>query len=210
MLADTLPEIYVTFPSAFWRTPVTGGPKPASEIPEYTNWISPAYATSTNPHHWPQEAYDLAAFAAPFTRPTLLMYLFGDLSAHISSIVHNNPDEATQHALLDAFFKPYYSLLPNYSSDNPECRPKAFLATAWRYDELAGNGSYCNLQVGIDHADKHIETIQHGMPERGIWFAGEHASPFEELGTAAGAYMSGERVAGRILEKYGFETKVEV
>jgi monoamine oxidase len=41
------------------------------------------------------------------------------------------------------------------------------------------------------------------MLERGVWIGGEHASPFEELGTVAGAYLSGERVAGRIVEKYG-------
>lgn len=40
------------------------------------------------------------------------------------------------------------------------------------------------------------------MPERGVWFAGEHASPFEELGTAAGAWVAGARAAGGILEKY--------
>lgn len=117
--------------------------------------------------------------------------------------MHNNPDEAIQHALLDAFFKPYYSLLPHYSASDPACQARAYLATAWRYDELAGNGSYSNLQIGIDDADKHIKRIQKGMPDRGIWIAGEHASPFEELGTAAGAYMSGDRAAGWILEKYG-------
>lgn len=137
------------------------------------------------------------------------MYLFGDLSAHVSSIVHSNPEEQKQHSLLDAFFQPYYSLLPNYDASDPECTPKAYLGTAWRYDELAGNGSYCNLQVGIDHADNHIETIQKGMPDRALWFAGEHASPFEELGTAAGAYISGERVAERILKKHGLAASKE-
>lgn len=72
--------------------------------------------------------------------------------------------------------------------------------TAWQFDELAGNGSYCNFQVGIKEADKDVEAIRHGVPERRLWFAGEHTAPFEELGTAAGAYMSGEAVALRIIE----------
>lgn len=45
-----------------------------------------------------------------------------------------------------------------------------------------------------------IECIQHGMPERHIWFAGEHVVPREGLGTVSGAYESGERVAKRIVE----------
>ena len=58
-LADVPFEIYVTFPREFWRKPLHGSPTQGREIPEYTNWISPAYASSTNPHQWPQEAYDL-------------------------------------------------------------------------------------------------------------------------------------------------------
>lgn len=38
------------------------------------------------------------------------------------------------------------------------------------------------------------------MPEQGIWIAGEHTAPFVALGTATGAYWSGEKVALRILE----------
>jgi hypothetical protein len=42
--------------------------------------------------------------------------------------------------------------------------------------------------------------MREGMPERGIWIAGEHTAPFVALGTATGAYWSGEKVALRILE----------
>jgi hypothetical protein len=201
MTHGRLVQVYITFPQAFWRG-LANGESTRRDIPEYTNWISPQYAPDTNPYTWPQEAYDLAAFEAPYTRPTLLLYTFGDLSAHISSIVHNNPTDPTQYELLNAFFQPYYSRLPHYDPDDSGCKPTAFLATAWQYDDLAGNGSYCNLQVGIDGADKHIQTIQHGMPDRGIWIAGEHGSPFDLLGTVAGAYVAGEKVAERIIEKY--------
>ncbi len=64
--------------------PVAGGLIPPLEIPEYTNWILPAYAASTNLHQWPQKAYELAAFDAPYTQHTLLTYLFGDLSPRVS------------------------------------------------------------------------------------------------------------------------------
>jgi hypothetical protein len=95
---------------------------------------------------------------------------------------------------------PYISLLPNYSATSPHCTPKAIFATAWAGDELAGYGSYANFQTGLEEGDKHVESMRKGMPERGIWIAGEHTAPFVALGTATGAYWSGEKVALRILE----------
>lgn len=45
--------------------------------------------------------------------------------------------------------------------------------------------------------------MREGVPGRGLWFAGEHTSPFVALGTVTGAYWSGEGVAGRIAMAYG-------
>lgn len=49
-------------------------------------------------------------------------------------------------------------------------------------------------------ADGDVEALRHGCPERRLWFAGEHAAPFDELGTAAGAYLSGEGAAKRVVQ----------
>lgn len=48
-------------------------------------------------------------------------------------------------------------------------------------------------------AARDVEAIRHGMPERHIYFAGEHTAPFDGLGTVAGAYTSGEQIAERIV-----------
>jgi len=45
-----------------------------------------------------------------------------------------------------------------------------------------------------------VERIRIGCPERWIWFAGEHAAPEEEMGTVAGAYLSGEAAARKVVE----------
>lgn len=45
-----------------------------------------------------------------------------------------------------------------------------------------------------------MERIRIGCPERLIWFAGEHAAPEEEMGTAAGAYLSGDAAARKAVE----------
>ena len=68
---------------------------------------------------------------------------------------------------------------------------------------MSGYGSYCNFQVGITDAVSDMEAMRYGVPERRLWFAGEHTAPFDECGTAAGAYLSGEGVGNRILEIYG-------
>lgn len=113
-----------------------------------------------------------------------------------------NKSTEEHYALLDDFFHPYYSLLPNFAADDENCKPKAILSTDWQDDELSGYGSYCNFQVGIKDADEDVKIIRHGVPDQRLWFAGEYTAPFEELGTAAGAYMSGEAVALRIVDQY--------
>lgn len=52
--------------------------------------------------------------------------------------------------------------------------------------------------------DKDIEALRAGMPDRGLWLAGEHTAPFVALGTVTGAWWSGEGVARRIAAAYGF------
>jgi hypothetical protein len=134
----------------------------------------------------------------------MLFYIYGECSEYIVNLVHGKSDEE-HYKLLDEFYKPYYSLLPHYSIENSACTPKAFLSSEWQKDELSGYGSYCNFQVGITDADGDMEAIRNGVPERRLWFAGEHTAPFDECGTAAGGYLSGEGVAKRILEVYGIK-----
>jgi len=199
-----LEKVYLTFPRAFWRTTTTTTPSTSTADPHagYTNWVSPSYAGATNPHAWPQEAYDLAAFAPPHAHPTLLFYTFGAASAHIAAAVHGRPPPA-QLAFLAAFFAPYVARLPGFDAADPGCAPRAALATAWRFDELAGGGSYCNFQVGLEDADVCLEALRVGCPERRVWFAGEHVAPVEEMGTVTGAYLSGEGAARRLIAALG-------
>lgn len=65
---------------------------------------------------------------------------------------------------------------------------------------MSGYGSYCNFQVGAEDASGDIEAMRYGVPERRLWFCGEHTAPFEESGTVVGAYLSGGAVAERIVK----------
>lgn len=192
-----LEKVFISFPTAFWKkhSPADG------QFPCYTNWLRPSYASSTNPFEWPQEIWDLSSFAEPNNHPTILFYLYGDCARHIVNLIHAQPAEE-KHRLLDDFFRPYYSLLPGYDAEDAGCTPNAILATEWFKDELSGYASYCNFQVGVEEADQDVLAIREGCVERSLWFCGEHAAPFEECGTVAGAYLSGESVGRRIVDLY--------
>jgi predicted NAD/FAD-dependent oxidoreductase len=228
-----LDKIYITFPSAFWNTPTsisaistspsaakdpskpnvtatiaplhqpsTDSPVNPSHYPGFTHWTHPTYASATNPEAWNQEAVNLAALPDGTAHPTLLFYTFGPTSLHIGKILAENPTEKHNELLIN-FIKPYFSKLPGYDASKDECQIKGVLATAWANDELAGYGSYCNFQTGLVEGDKDVETLRKGVPQRGVWVAGEHCAPFVALGTVTGAYWSGEGVAKRLLKAYG-------
>lgn len=223
-----LDKVYITFPTAFWDTPSTT-PAPAStsstrpnvtatvapihqppteppanptHYPGFTHWLHPTYAATTNPQAWNQEALNLAALPPPTAHPTLLFYTHGPTSQHIASLLSAAPP--SQHpSLLTTFFAPYFSKLPNYNPNDANCIPTAVLATAWANDELAGYGSYCNFQTGLQQGDADVEALRRGVPERGVWLAGEHCAPFVALGTVTGAFWSGEGVGRKVARVYG-------
>ncbi|KAI4615128.1 hypothetical protein J4E83_006852 [Alternaria metachromatica] len=227
-----LDKVYISFPKAFWNEPITNdstspsasrdlskpnvtattapihqatdSPVNPAHYPGFTHWTHPTYASETNPESWDQEAVNLAALPEGSAHPTLLFYTFGPTSLHIAQLLASNP-QTKHNTLLDSFFAPYYTKLPNYNPKDPSCTPTAILATAWANDELAGYGSYCNFQVGLEKGDEDVETLRRGVPERGVWLAGEHCAPFVALGTVTGAYWSGEGVAKRVLQAYGLD-----
>lgn len=163
----------------------------------FVHWLAPSYSTQTNPRNWRLECVSFHAFAAPYRRNILLFYIFGDCSTYITTSIRDL-EGTTRDQWLQEFFEPYYSRLPGYAQSN---QPLRFLATEWCNDEFAGNGSYSNFQVGINDAAHDVEAIRYGMPEQHIHFAGEHTAPFDGLGTVAGAYTSGERVARSIIDR---------
>ncbi|KAJ7507140.1 hypothetical protein B0H11DRAFT_1970405 [Mycena galericulata] len=175
-----LEKVFITFPAVFW----TPDPQ-ANTFPCYTNWLSPSYAGDTNPAAWPQEIWDLSSFAPPNNHPTLLFYLYGDCSRHITP--------SSGHTT---------SRLPGFDPNSETCRPTHILATEWVRDELSGGASYCNFPVGSEAADEDVLAFRTGCVERRLWFCGEHAAPFDECGTVAGAYLSGQFAAERISEVY--------
>lgn len=228
----TLDKVYITFAEAFWnsssapprRSSVTGidpeGKTPnvtattiplhqppsnekTTSNPGFTNWLQPNYAPSTNPEQWDQFGMNLAALREDCSQPTILFYIQGPQSMYIGELVKSSDNERERDEKLKAFFEPYYSLLPNFNKKDPRCQPKAFLATAWAIDKFAGYGSYSNFQIGLEQGDEDIATMRHGMPERHVWLAGEHTSPFIALGTTTGAYWSGEAVGERMAKAYG-------
>lgn len=195
--AHTTPNLTATTHPLHQPCPTTA---PTCSYPGFTHWISPAYSP-LNPSRWDQEAMNLAALPQPSAHPTLLFYIYGPCASHIGHLVSTAPSPAALQTALTDFFHPYISRLPNYDADAAACVPRAALATNWVSDELAGFGSYCNFQVGLEDGDGSIRALRTGMPARGVWFAGEHTADFVALGTSTGAWGSGQGVAERIVRK---------
>ena len=202
-----LEKIYVKFPSAWWENPAhangsstNGGVSTPAQPASFTHWLSPRHKNLPN-----AQAVSLARLPPDQSQPILLVYTFGTTSRHNTIELIKHPTNVEQFAYLNAFLRPYYSTLPNYDPHLPACTPLAFYATSWSQDPYAGFGSYSNFQVGSEAADADIEALRDGMPDRRLWFAGEHTAPFVATGTTTGAYWAGEEVAERVLRLYGRE-----
>jgi hypothetical protein len=214
-----LEKVYVTFPRAFWHTSDTNTNSQAgstnmsvsAENPVFAQFLDPSYAEHPDNLEWNQECLSLAAMPSPYNHSTLLFYTYGPCSTHIvEQIASLDPHSSEYHKVLVNFFQPFYSKLPGYDITSPDCIPTAVMATRWQKDTYAGNGSYCNFQVGLTRADEDIEVLRSGAgvgSERGLWFAGEHTAPFEALGTTTGAYLSGERAAVQVCESLGLRSR---
>ncbi|KAK4179885.1 putative peroxisomal N(1)-acetyl-spermine/spermidine oxidase [Triangularia setosa] len=193
-----LEKVYISFPTPFWLSPDADGRK----VRGFCQWLSPNYSEDTNPSRWTNEIVELASLG-PSSHPTLLFYTYGDESRHITSTLRSLPSQKEKLDFLFNFFQPYYSRLPSYDEQNPDCHPTVAIATDWLSDDFAGNGSYANFQKGLKEGDKDIEIMRQGLPGEGIWLAGEHTAPFVALGTVTGAYWSGEGVAKKVAGSYG-------
>lgn len=199
-----LDKVYIHFPTAFWTR--TGDETQFSvNFPVETLFLNPRYAEDTNPARWRQEMLSLACLPPGSAHPTLMFYVYGEWGEHITGLTRGMPQDSQEYYdVLEKHFHPYYSRLPGYDPSSPECRPKGFLSSDWQNDEFAGYGSYCNYLTGLQDGARDIEVMREGMgSERGIWFAGEHTAPFPGLGTVAGAFWSGQRVAKQLCKLYG-------
>ncbi|OAL39194.1 hypothetical protein AYO20_01512 [Fonsecaea nubica] len=203
-----LEKLYVTFPSAFWLSPDAEGKPDLSSYPVHTHFHDPAYVPHVCGEAWNQSVVSLAHLPPPCTQPTLLFYIYGPCGTHVVESIKDLATHSTEYdAVLNSFASAFYSRLPNYDPSSPACQPKSFLMTRWQADPFAGNGSYCNFQVGLERGDEDIEVMRDagGLWERGLWLAGEHTAPFIALGTTTGAWWSGEGVARRICAKWGMK-----
>ncbi|KAH8893477.1 FAD/NAD(P)-binding domain-containing protein [Thozetella sp. PMI_491] len=200
-----LEKVYISFPKAFWLKPGGSGRK----FQGFCQWLAPEYAANTNPQRWTNEVVELASLSPADAHPTLLFYIYGEESQHITSRVASCSAKDEKDAFLFDFFRPYYSRLPQYDPTNPDCQPTGSFATDWLNDEFAGNGSYSNFQVGLEEGDADLRAMREGIPAEGIWLAGEHTAPFVALGTATGAYWSGDIVARRLARAYGRSGEVD-
>lgn len=210
-----LEKIFVKFPNAFWHsesesTQTTQANNAQSTNPVFAQFLEPTYTSHPKDIQWNQECLSLANLPSPCAQPILLFYTYGPCGTNIVNQIADLDENSSEYKqILTDILKPFYSKLPGYDPSSPSCKPSSVLATRWQLDPYAGNGSYCNFQVGLVAGDKDIEVLRSGDgigAERGIWFAGEHTAPFVALGTTTGAYWSGERAAAQVCERVGLRS----
>ncbi|EXJ54618.1 hypothetical protein A1O7_09959 [Cladophialophora yegresii CBS 114405] len=205
-----LEKLYVTFPRAFWLS--SNDVASPESYPVFTHFHDPTYIPHPEDEAWNQSVVSLAHLPPRAAHPTLLFYIYGACGTRLVNRISDLGRVGDEYnATLDAFARPFYSRLPNYSPTDPSCTPTAFVMTQWQADRFAGNGSYCNFQVGLQAGDEDIRCMRDagGLGERGVWLAGEHTAPFIALGTTTGAWWSGEAVARRLCAKYGLAVAEE-
>lgn len=198
-----LEKVFIRFPQAWWEGNVDGLGNP-DKFASAALFATPEYAPDTNPGKWNHEIFFYSALQSPLAHPTLLFYVYGDNSKLITDAIQGlDPDSQEYHDTLVKFFKPYYSLLPNYNESLAWSKPVKCLTTDWEHDKYAGYGSYTHFTIPSRDGKQMVATIRKGMSaNRNIWFAGEHTAPDFALSTIVGAYWSGERVAGEISHLY--------
>ncbi|KAI3319323.1 hypothetical protein HD806DRAFT_509660 [Xylariaceae sp. AK1471] len=208
-----LEKVFIKFPKPFWNDEdmrpdcdqgLSDGQERNLLFPVESLFLSPDYASDTNPAKWRLEIISFSSLPEPFSQPIIMFFVYGQWGGHITGLVRGlTRDSKEYYRVLDETFRPYYSKLPRYKSDSPDCTPVEFLSTDWQNDKFAGYGSFTNLPVGSGNAVEHFEALRNGMgEERGIWFAGEHTSMPGGLGTVHGAYWSGAEVAKRVASRY--------
>ena len=188
-----LEKVYICFPRAYWAEHKEG---------RMHIFLAPEYAPETNPHRWHMACFSYAHLPEPCDQPTLLFYLFGPVSQHLTSPSFKSADTEEGLRQYTEFFEPYFSRLSGYDPESGDCKPKRIVSTNWSNDEYAGFGSYTNFQVGLEDGLADLETLRNGMPDRGVWIAGEHSAPVLGLGSVSGAYWSGERAAEQVIESF--------
>ncbi|MCJ1405921.1 hypothetical protein MMC11_009155 [Xylographa trunciseda] len=204
-LDSALPNNHIS-PTA--SIPIINKPANLPEpFPIFGHFLAPCYSSQNYERH----NIELVSLSSPslgsYSHPSLLFYTYGSLGTQIISLISSlTPSSPEYFAALNEFFLPYYSRLPNYDRTSSDCHPKGILASDWQSDEMAGWGSYTNFSLKDEDdtgetglLEEDVLELRHGLPERGIWLAGEHTAPLVALGTVTGAYWSGQWTAEKIL-----------
>ena len=214
-----LEKTFLAFPVPFWEWSNIDAFKSgdaslttANTFPTFTHFLRPVDVPKDQ-NSWTLEMIALSSpvVFGEHAQPVLMFYLWGTSATHVTSAIASlDPSSDEYYNVVNVLFRPFYSRLPNYRQDHPDCIPTAVLATNWQNDEFAGKGSYTNFTTYLQGCqleddpgiDDDVQLMRDGLPERGIWFAGEHTAPLVALGTSTDAYWSGEAAATKIIEAY--------
>lgn len=203
-----LEKAFIHFSQPWWQVNVDDQGEP-SKFATSTLFCTPEYTLDSNPMRANQEVFSYANLHGNAAHSTLMFYVYGENSRLLTDAIQDlSPESHEYYSTLVNFFKPYYSLLPQYDPSNPACEPERCFLTDWEHDKYAGNGSYTHFAVGLRDGPKSVAILREGVgKERGLWLAGEHTAPDIALSTIVGAYWSGEAAARRVMSVLPFASE---
>ena len=205
------PDNHMLSPASI--TTIDGPANSSESFPIFGHFLAPMYS----PQNYERHNIELVSLSSPSLepcfQPSLLFYTYGSLGTQIIPLISSLTTGSPEYfSALNDFFLPYYSRLPNYDKTSSDCYPTGILASDWQRDEMAGWGYYTNFSLkDKDDTEEYgslkedVFELRNGLPENGIWLAGEHTAPLVALGTVTGAYWSGQWVANRILNYHDLD-----
>ncbi|KAK9459879.1 uncharacterized protein V1516DRAFT_626984 [Lipomyces oligophaga] len=187
-----LEKVYMEFETVFWNR-------------DYYEFLDPFFAGQYE-GQGPKSAVSLAHFPEKYCQNVLLWYLYGDEGQKVMAM---DDDEVQK------YFQPYLEKIErdskydnNYDDGYASgvAGSEHIVMTKWGQDPLAGFGSYTMFPVGLENGLDDLKVLAKGVPDRRIWFAGEHCARILELATVGGAYESGLRAGQDVLSHIDLHT----
>ncbi|QSZ32936.1 hypothetical protein DSL72_002519 [Monilinia vaccinii-corymbosi] len=127
------------------------GPSPSSHLNPNTSMASPNGSPQPTPRTaTPQNGTKKSCPSPPSPRAT-----HTPMARNPASSPPRSPRPPKKSSYL-AFFKPYYSLLP------PFREARCAVGTTWLRDEMAGNGGYTCLEIGLEAGNEHVRVLREG------------------------------------------------
>ncbi len=196
----TAEKLFVAFNAPFWLSPLDPNIDPSiSQYPKSAGYyvFLPHLKEMQNSNDTEDDPDLFISFIsiAQFpvnAQPVLLVYSADKLARYIADLYKNKGKDG-----ICRWLQKYVSRLPGHAP-TVDCAIKDVQLTHWTTDPFS-YGSYTYAPTGAEDSGRDIEILGKGLPERAIYFAGEHAGNSTNMGCVHGALLSADSAVRNLL-----------